>query len=320
MMEAPVLVALPNFNQEFVVETYASGIGIGVVLCQSGHPIAYISKTLAAKHQSLSTYEKEFLAVVAALEKWYDYEISYKKGNENVVADALSRVNQSGELLQLAESSVASYVWEKKGKVVVGNDTEMRKELIKYFHNEAIGGHSGVHVTTKKLSAVFYWKGLKKMVKQWVRECDICQRQKPDLSAYPGLIQPLPIPERVWTEVTMDFIEKLPISGGKSVIMVVVDRLTKYAHFMALSHPFSASQVAQVFMDNVYKLHGLPESIVSDRDKVFMSGFWKALFAELKVKLKFSTAYHPQTDGPKKVVNRCLGCYLRCMSGEKPKE
>ncbi|GJT69050.1 putative mitochondrial protein [Tanacetum coccineum] len=136
-----------------------------------------------------------------------------------------------------------------KGKVVVGNDTEMRKELIKYFHNEAIGGHSGVYVTTKKLSAI--------------------------------------------TEVTMDFIKKLPISGGKSVIMVVVDRLTKYAHFMALSHPFSASQVAQVFMDNVYKLYGLPESIVSDRDKVFMSGFWKALFVELKVKLKFSTAYHP---------------------------
>ncbi|GKA27703.1 putative mitochondrial protein [Tanacetum coccineum] len=230
MMEAPVLVALPNFDQEFVVETYASGTRIG------------------------------------------DCDIA-KKGNENVVADALSRVTQSGELLQLAVSSVASYVWKKKGKVVVGNDTEMRKELIKYFHNEAIGGHSGVYVTTKKLSAVFYWKGLKKMVKQWVRDCDICQRQKPDLSAYPGLIQPLPIPERVWTEVTMDFIEKLPIFGGKSVIMVVVDRLTKYAHFMALSHPFSASQVAQVFMDNVYKLHGLPESIVSDRDKVFMSGF-----------------------------------------------
>ncbi|GJT64417.1 reverse transcriptase [Tanacetum coccineum] len=148
-----------------------------------------------------------------------------------------------------------------KGKVVVGNDTEMRKELIKYFHNEAIGGHSGVY--------------------------------KPDLSAYPGLIQPLPIPERVWTEVTMDFIEKLPISGGKSVIMVVVDKLTKYAHFMALSHPFSASQVAQVFIDNVYKLYGLPESIVSDRDKVFMSRFWKDLFVELKVQLKFSTAYHP---------------------------
>ncbi|GKA69210.1 putative mitochondrial protein [Tanacetum coccineum] len=314
MIEAPML-ALPNFDQEFVVETDANGTGIGNVLCKNGHPIAHLSKTLAAKHQSLSTYEKKILPVVAALDKWkgylldrhfkiitdhfslkyllnqklttpfqlkwlpkllgYDYEISYKKG----MADALSRVNQSGELLQITvlwriivtkAISIVGLMVKRKGKVVVGNDLELRKELIKY---EAIGGHSGVH------------------------------RQKPDLSAYPGLIQPLPIPERVWTEVTMDFIEKLPVSNGKSVIMMVVERLTKYAHFMALSHPFSASQVAQMFMDNVYKLHGLPESIVSDRDKVFMSGFWKALFTEMKVKLKFSTAYHPQTDGQTKVVS-----------------
>lgn len=158
------------------------------------------------------------------------------------------------------------------------------------------------------------------MVKQWVRNFDVCQRQKPDLSAYPGLIQPLLIPEKIWTEVSMDFIEKLPMSHGKSVIMVVVDRLSKYAHFMALSHPFNASQVAQVFLDGVYRLHGLPESIVSDRDKIFLSNFWKSLFSELKVKLKMSTAYHPQTDEQIEVVNRCLGCYLRCMCGEKPKE
>ncbi|GJS34367.1 retrotransposable element Tf2 [Tanacetum coccineum] len=149
------------------------------------------------------------------------------------------------------------------------------------------------------------------MVKQMIRDCDVCQRQKPDLSAYPGLIQPLPIPERIWKEVSMDFIEKLPTSHGKSVILVVVDRLSKYAHFIILAHPFTASQVAQVFLDQVYKLHRLPESIVSDRDKVFLSNFWKALFAKLKVKLKLSIAYHPQIDGQTEVVNRSLGCYLR---------
>lgn len=95
----------------------------------------------------------------------------------------------------------------------------------------------------------------------------------------------------------MDFIEKLPISHGKLVIMVVVDRLSKYAHCMALSHPFSASQVAQVFLDGVYRLQGLPDSIFSDRDEVFLIQFWKALFSELNVKLKLSIAYHPQTDG-----------------------
>ncbi|GJX94673.1 reverse transcriptase [Tanacetum coccineum] len=116
---------------------------------------------------------------------------------------------------------------------------------------------------------MFYWKGLKKMVKQLVREYDVCQMKNPQLSAYPRLIQSLPISGKIWSEISMDFIEKLPGSHRKSVIMVVVDKLCKYAHFMALSHPFSASQVSQLFLDNVYKLHGLPESIISDRDKVF---------------------------------------------------
>lgn len=144
---------------------------------------------------------------------------------------------------------------------------------------------------------MLYWKGLRKQVKQWVRECDTCQRQKPDLSAYPGLLQPLPIPTQIWSEVSLDFITGLPSSNGKNVIMVVVDRLSKYSHFFALGHPYSASQVAQVFLDNIYKLHGLPKAIVNDRDKVFLNHFSTALFKLLKVNLKMSTAYHPQTDG-----------------------
>ena len=123
--------------------------------------------------------------------------------------------------------------------------------------------------------SLFYWKGIRKEIKQWIRECVTCQRYKPDLAAYPGLLQPLPIPDKVWSSISMDFIESLPKSQGKTVIFVVVDRLSKYAHFMALSHPFTALQVAQVFMDTVYRLHGFPDTIVSVKDKVFVSTFWK---------------------------------------------
>ncbi|GKA55806.1 ty3-gypsy retrotransposon protein [Tanacetum coccineum] len=161
---------------------------------------------------------------------------------------------------------------------------------------------------------------MRKAIKKWVMECVVCQKQKPDLSAYPGLIQPLPMPTTIWSEISMDFVEGVPKSQGRSVIFVVVDRLSKYAHFIPLQHPFTATQVVQVFLDNVYKLHGLPNTIVSDKDKIFLSHFWQSFFKMLKVQIKLSTAYHPQTDGQTEVVNRCLECYLRCMSRERPKE
>ena len=120
-------------------------------------------------------------------------------------------------------------------------------------------------------------------------------------------------------DLSMDFIEGLPKSQGYSVILVVVDKLTKYAHFMAVKHPYTTASIAQIFMDNVVRLYGLPQSIVSDRDTIFVNAFWKELFKLYRVKLTLSTAYHPQSDGQTERVNQCLEMYLRCSVQDAPK-
>lgn len=134
-------------------------------------------------------------------------------------------------------------------------------------------------------------------MQRFIKQCQVCQQAK-HLHTHPqGLLQPLPIPDGAWQNISLDFIEGLPKSEGYSVILGVVDRFTKYAHFLPLKHPFTAMSVARVLFDAVIKLHGLPVSMVSDRDKVFTSQVWKELFRLLGVKLDLSTAYHPQTDG-----------------------
>jgi len=117
----------------------------------------------------------------------------------------------------------------------------------------------------------------------------------------------------------MDFIEGLPKVGGKSVILTVVDRFSKYAHFIALGHPYTATSVARAFFDGIVRLHGFPTSIVSDRDPVFTGHVWRDLFRMAGVKLRLSTAFHPQTDGQSEVVNKVIAMYLRCVTGDRPR-
>jgi hypothetical protein len=179
----------------------------------------------------------------------------------------------------------------------LSKQSNLKSTVLSELHATPIAGHSGFTKTYDRVKRSFFWDGMKQDIHNFVTECDVCQCNKGEIVKTLGTLQPLPIPPAIWKDISMDFITGLPKSGNKLVIMVVVDRLSKYAHFCALQHPFTASTVAQIFMDQLFNLHGMPHSIIYDCDPTFTNSFWQELFKLQGTQLHLSTAYHPQTDG-----------------------
>ena len=350
--------------------------------------IAYESRKLKSPEVKYLVHERELLAIVHALKIWrhyllgtrftvetdnnptkeilkqahlsnrqanwlrllaeYDFEIVYKAGRLNNVADALSRrpdLNQctfnavvmhdsKDFLLQVEQDARADeeymsaysnakqnkhptlalkgkLLYTKSGSQLYIPASTLRAELLHDAHDSIISGHFGEAKTYNRLREHYYWPRMKCIIKDYIKTCDACQRNKATNQKPIGLLKPLPIPNQNWSHVTMDFITELPLSNGFDAIAVFVDKLSKMAHFAPTNTTVDAIGAARLYFDTVFKHHGLTKVLITDRDTRFTSEFWDHLFKLCGTKMAMSTAYHPQTDGQTERLNRILEELLR---------
>lgn len=299
-------------------------------------------------HEGL--HQKAFIKLLGL-----QYKVLYKKGLENKAADALSCQPDPAHLHAISTStpkwleiivdgyskdeatkqlltelsltrtnekgfSLSDGLIRYKNRIWLGNHTEAHQAVLLALHSSGLGGHSGITATYNKIKALFAWPNMKKYVQDYIATCEVCAQAKPEHCRLLGLLQPLPVPSHAWHTISLDFIEGLPKSKTFDTILVIVDKLTKYAHFLCLSHPYTALSVAQLFLSQVYKLHGMPYVIISDRDRIFTSSLWQELFRLTDTTLNMSSAYHSQTDGQTARLNQCLKTYLRCIVHSCPQK
>jgi len=199
----------------------------------------------------------------------------------------------------------------KEEKMYIPKNEALRAEIIRLHYNMPVGGHGGQWKTVELVTRNFWWPGVMKEVKQYVEGCDACQCNKNHTEQPAGKLMPNSIPEKPWMHISADFITKLPLAQGYDSILVVVDRLTKMVHFILTTEKTLAEGLARLFRDNVWKLHGLLESIILDREPQFVVGLMRELNGMLGIESKLLTAFHPQTDGQTERVNQELEQYLR---------
>ena len=179
----------------------------------------------------------------------------------------------------------------KEGKVYIPKDEELRMEIIQLYYDVPAVGHRGKQKMTELVIRNYWWPGVTKDVGKYMEDYDICQKMK-NKKAPVGKLMVNEVPEKMWTHLMVDFITKLPLVAGKNAILVVCDRLSKITHFVATIEGILVKGLARLFRDNMWKLHGLPESVISDRDPQFAAELTKKLNRILRIEMRLLTAFH----------------------------
>ncbi|MCO5600903.1 hypothetical protein L7F22_055020 [Adiantum nelumboides] len=226
---------------------------------------------------------------------------------------ALKSLNPTpAEMNMFASYTVMDELLYYLDRICVPHNGALRKILIQEHHEVPFAAHPGINKTYRLLSATYFWPQMQQDVIKYVKACHSCQIMKASRQLPQGLLQPLPVPKERWESISMDFITTLPrTSKGNAQILVIVDRFSKMAHFIPCKKAASAPDIASLFVQHIFRIHGLPRSIISDRDPKFTGHFWTSLFKSLGTNLLFSSAYRPQTDGQTERVNQILEEMLR---------
>ena len=269
----------------------------------------------------------------------YKFKILYTPGKDNGRADALSRrhdlvgektinqfailgVNKDGSLGPSQQLNLIMQVQQEQ-RIPEQVPEELQDEVISKHHDDPLHGHPGITRTMELIRRHYEFPHMKDKVTKFIKNCVSCQQNKHSTHAKYGEMQAMEPPTAPWTNITMDFVTQLPISKDPVTgynydsIFVVVDRFTKAGEFVPFRHSYTAEQLALVFLDRIVRHHGIPESIISDRDKLFTSNFWTTFLAAIGTKKKLSTAYHPQTDGQTERVNQTMETYLRIYCNQE---
>jgi len=208
----------------------------------------------------------------------------------------------------------------KEGKMYVPKDEELRVEIIWLHHDVPAAGHGGRWKTVELVTRNYWWPGVTRDVGRYVERCNLCQRMKNRTEEPVGKLKLSEVPQKMWTHLMVDFIMKLLVVAGKDAILVVCDRLSKITHFVATMEGTSVEGLARLLWDNVWKLHGLPESVVSDKGPQFAAELTRELNRMLGIKTKLSTVFHPQTDGQTERMNQELEQYLQFFIEHRQKD
>nr|AAX94824.1 retrotransposon protein, putative, Ty3-gypsy sub-class [Oryza sativa Japonica Group]ABA93187.1 retrotransposon protein, putative, Ty3-gypsy subclass [Oryza sativa Japonica Group] len=349
LVSAPVLI-LPDQTKDFQAYCDASRQGLGCVLMQDGKVVSYASRQLRPHEGNYPTHDLELAAVVHALKIWRHYLIGNRCEElccevqrdlehlnlgivEHGLVAALEAQPTLVEQVRIAQTSdpeitelkknmrvgkARGFVEDEQGTIWMGErlcvpeNKELKDLILTEAHQTQYSIHPGSTKMYQDLKEKFWWISMRREIAEFVALCDVYQRVKAEHQRPAGLLQPLQIPEWKWEEIGMDFITGLPrTSSGHDSIWVVIDRLTKVAHFIPVHTTYSGKKLAELYLARIMCLHGVPKKIVSDRGSQFTSKFWQKLQEELGTRLNFSTAYHPQTDGQTERVNQILEDILR---------